>query len=764
MESIEALETTTFSGRRFTRTQLAQVQETVAMFRRLSRKELAATLCEHLKWFSPNKTNKVMSCLKLLEELEEQGIVSLPAKRQTQQRTYLPSKMEAEHEPELRASLGEIGPIELERVSTKEEHDEYKNYLRKYHYLGFKHAVGNQIAYFIVAKNSKKKLGCMLFSGSATYSLAARDAWIGWNEAQRKKLLPLVLRNNRFLIFPWVYVPHLASKALSMVTNRIGEDWLQTYGHQPVLIETFVDKTKYGGTSYQAANWQLVGETTSQNRDDSGNKKSIKDIYLYPLRADFKKQLTGETSNSAQKKRYRNDLKSSNLRAVDDDFIQLWQKVIHVVHEAALEYDDKWRLRKRLISTLILILFVFRLISSKKSQNYGTTIDELWDSCKALNLSLPQKSSIAASSLCNARQKLDEEVFRCINQRIIQNYASSSNEDACWMGHRVFAVDGSKVNLPRHLLENGYETPSKMSGYPQGLLSCLYQLKTKIPFDFELSAHGDERVAAEKHLLHLEKNDVVVYDRGYLSYYMAYLHVKHGINAVFRLSESSFSEVNDFFKSDETDRTVTICASAKIKQNIRKEHKDFDFIPLQLRFVKYTYNQTTYCLGTTLLNSQYGVRELADLYFARWGVEELYKTSKRLFYIEDFHAKSERGVKQELYAHLVLITMNRIFSNHADIQLNGLNSLAPLKGHTFQTNFTNCVHVFARCFEGLLLFQNAVKEKIQDAFGLMARQFSRVRNGRSYVRKSMKPNTSWHPRYSKLDNAKKKAARQLCPA
>lgn len=743
MTSIETLETTTFSGRRFTRKQLIEIQETVARFKKLSRKELAATICEHLQWISPNRTNKIMSCLKLLEDLEEFGLIQLPAKRHDRKPVHLPSKIEAKHEAEFCASLNDIGPIVLERITTKENREEYKNYLRKYHYLGFKHAVGNQIAYFVVANHSRQKLGCILFSGAATYSLAARDTWIGWNDSQRKKLLPLVIRNNRFLIFPWINVPHLASKALSIATNRVSDDWLSMFKYRPVLIETFVDKTKYNGTCYQAANWQLVGETTSQKRDELGDKKSIKDIYLYPLRNDFRKHLTGEVSVATQMKKHRNDLKSSHSRAVDDEFVQTWEKVIHVVHDVAAEYDDKWRIRKRLISTLILILFIFRLVSSKKAQGYATTIDELWDSCKALNLPLPQKSSLAPSSLCDARQKLDEEVFRCINRRIIQEY-TSWDENAQWMGHRIFAVDGSKIHLPRTLLDDGYVLPSPTSGYPQGLVSCLYQLKTQIPFDFELSSHADERAAAEKHLAHLTKDDVVVYDRGYLSYYLLHSHVVRDIHAVFRLPEASFCEIQNFFESDKTDTIVTLNASPGIKTQIRKNYKDFNFIPIQLRLVKYTYNQTTYCLGTTLLSPRYTLQDLADLYFARWGVEELYKVSKRVFLVEDFHAKIERGVKQELYAHFVLITMNRIFSNHADSLLEGFNPSETFDDRTHQTNFTNCVHVFARCFEGLLMFHHTIREKIQDSFRLISRQFSKVRNGRSYTRKSMKPNRNWN--------------------
>jgi hypothetical protein len=743
VESIETLETTTFSGRRFTRAQLAQVQETVGMFQRLSRHELAQTLCEHLEWISPNKSNKFMSCLKLLEELEERGIIKLPAKRQTQERSYRPSKLEAEPEPELRASLEEIGPIELKRVITPEDNDEYKDYLRKYHYLGFKQAVGNQIAYLIVAQNSQKKLGCLLFSGSATYTLEARDRWIGWDEDHRKKLLHLILRNNRFLILPWVKVPHLASKALSMVTSRIGKDWLETYGVQPVLIDTFVDKEKYTGSSYQAANWQLVGETTSQKKDDSGQQKSIKDIYLYPLQADFKQRLLGSVSTSALQKQYRNDLATSRTRQADNAFVELWKNVIQIVQKVAEEYDAKWRLRKRVISTMILVLFIFRLISSKKATGYGTIIDELWDSCKSLELPLPQKESVAPSSMHSARQKLDEHIFRVMNQKIIAAYEFKSPLDDRWMGHSVFAVDGSKLNLPRDLLNHGYHLPTTISNYPQGLLSCLYQLKTKIPYDFELFSKFDERVAAEHHLSILKENDVVVYDRGYPSYWMLHVHMIRGIHGVFRFSESSFNEVRSFFQSTDTDIIVTITGSDYVRRNILKEHKDFDFIPIKLRLVKYTINETTYCLGTTLLDPKYTVDNLAELYHARWGVEELYKVSKRVFLIEDFHAKSERGVKQELYAHFVLITMNRFFSNQADLDINALRFVDMGKKERFQTNFTNCINVFSRTLESLLLLHSRVKEKIQDTFRLIASRFSRIRPERAYARQSMKPNRNW---------------------
>ena len=170
------------------------------------------------------------------------------------------------------------------------------------------------------------------------------------------------------------------------------------------------------------------------------------------------------------------------------------------------------------MSSLLLILFIFRLVSSKNSQSYGSTIDELWDSCHKLQLPLPQREAATPSSFCEARKKLDEKVFRDINQRIIETYEPEPDAQYRWLGHRLFAVDGSKINLPRSFLKLDYPLPSTSANRPQGLLSCLYQLKSKIPFDFELTKHHDERLASERHLLALKEDDVVAYDRGYFSY------------------------------------------------------------------------------------------------------------------------------------------------------------------------------------------------------------------------------------------------------
>ena len=765
MNTIQTLPKTTFSGRRFTRKQLTQVQETVQTLENLSRKELALTLCEHLNWQTPNGKLKVNSCLSLLQELESHGIVTLPAKRKAKAPVRrIPAFDEHPKAPPINDTLDCLGPITLQPITSKEDRECWKAYLQTYHYLGYKHPVGAHLGYFIVSETRQQKLGCLLFSASAAWALAPRDELIGWKKKHRQKLLHLVISNDRFLIFPWINVPNLASHVLSLTTKQIGDHWLSAYGYRPVLIETFVDTTKYDGACYRAANWRYLGKTKGRGRFDPKHehKQTVKDIYVYPLESDWRHTLTSYHRSSSLKKKYWNDIQSSNTRSVGDAFVALWENVVEIISEVASQYDELWRVRNRIIDSMLIILLIFRLVCSKNSQSYGTTIDELWDSCDRMDLPLPQKSAIAPSSFCTARKKLDEAAFKTINQRIIATYAQHHQDNSYrWLGHRIFAVDGSKINLPRSLLSFGYTLPSEKAYHPQGLLSCLYQLKSQMPFDFDLVSHKNERFCAQRHLRVLEKNDVVVYDRGYFSYVMLHQHLKSNIHAVFRLQESSFTVIRDFFSSQQTDIITTIYPSPKARRNITAEHPDFRIVPLQMRLIKYQIDDNIYCLGTTLggENQYSNTQDFADIYHARWGVEELYKVSKHIFIIEDLHAQSERGVKQEIFAHFALVTMNRIFANRADAQLNQSNdSNNPaanttddqrfcLTGqmHKIKTNFKNCVHVFSRSIEELLLLQRKTNTVVERVYHFIISRHQKERPGRSYPRKSMKPERKWYP-------------------
>ncbi|OFV88276.1 MAG: hypothetical protein A3J75_01020 [Acidobacteria bacterium RBG_16_68_9] len=783
MKSVDTLPSTTFSGRRFTRRQLAQVQQTVEQFPKLSRTELARTLCEHLRWTTPNGKYKVESCLSLLEALEAHGVVRLAAKlvRKTPQRRIATFENDPP-DPPIDDALSAVAPIRLQAVgSSGEERERWKAYLQTYHYLGYRQPVGAHLGYFVVSEPRQQKLGCLLFSASAAWALAPRDRWIGWEDKQRKKLLHLILSNDRFLVFPWIHVPSLASHVLSLATRQIAEDWVRTYGYRPVLIETFVDPTHFAGTCYRAANWVLVGQTQGRGRlePDHQCRTSKKDIFVYPLQSHWRQCLSAAPRAAELNKRYRNERRASRTPAIDDGFVALWEKVIHLFHEVAAQYDRKWRVRKRVIDSLILMLLIFRLVCSKNAQSYGTTIDDLWDSCEKLKLPLPQKNSIAPSSFCAARQKLDEAVFQCANQRIIAAYAGDAGPYR-WLGHRLFAVDGSKINLPRELRAFGYQTPGELAPYPQGLLSCLYQLQSQLPFDFDLVSHGNERLCAMRHLEVLEENDVVVYDRGYFSYPLLHRHWKTGIHAIFRLQESSSTVIREFFSSLRTDHEATIDPSPRARADIGSQYPEIEIVPLKLRLLKYQIAGSTFCLGTTLLaaHQRYPLHEFMEVYHGRWGIEELYKVSKRVFVVEDFHARTERGVKQELFAHFVLVTMNRLFANRADTDLNSTQTSALLNPHdssnpapstaTVQgrkTNFKNCVRVLERGLEELLLLHRHIKDAVQRTFRLIVGRHQRIRPNRSYLRKSMRPETKWHPsKESKQKKRTQSAAASLLPA
>jgi len=291
-----------------------------------------------------------------------------------------------------------------------------------------------------------------------------------------------------------------------------------------------------------------------------------------------------------------------------------------IVSVQAREYDQKWQKRKRIINTMLIILFVFRLVFSKNNQGYQTTIIELWDQCHRMNFTLPQTKPVAASALCNARKKLDADIFKNINTRVIATYENMETETSYkWKDHRIFGVDGSKINVPRQLKKQGYKTPSENANYPQGLISSLYQLKSQIPYDFDLVSHGNERTLARNHLKALKQDDVVVYDRGYFSYAMLYHHNESKIHAVFRLKKNSSKVINDFMFSNKIDLIVTILPPKSSVKEIKLKNPEIEFIPIKLRLVKYTYSGTTYTLGTTLLdNEKYSIAELSDLYHARW--------------------------------------------------------------------------------------------------------------------------------------------------
>lgn len=283
------------SGRAFSEAEVEQIQETVRVFSKLSRFELAQTLCEHLGWVSAKGAGKVDSCLNALRRLEALGLIQGPAKRRYGERKREPERGSEDSEAAA-AVVGRVEdfePIELEAVEPRAEVALWNQYVARYHYLGYRRPLGAHQRYFIVSRQDiVRRLGCLLFGPSA-WAVAVRDEWIGWSVRRRAQRLNWVVNNSRFLIFPWVRIANLASRALGLATRRLGEDWQRRYGYRPVLLETFVDPERYRGTCYQAANWVRLGLTAGRGRRDRHTRylSTPKIIYVYPLRADFRSVL-----------------------------------------------------------------------------------------------------------------------------------------------------------------------------------------------------------------------------------------------------------------------------------------------------------------------------------------------------------------------------------------------------------------------------------------------------------------------------------------
>lgn len=286
-------------GRYFTLQELLEIQETARLFPKLSRAELAKTICENLAWVTPTGQYKNDSCLQLLEKLEKQGLIALPAKQESKSpaRKKISFGPQTAPAPLLEGNVADYEPIFLEPVSTSLDFRLWNEYVHRYHSIGYKHPFGANQRYFIIS-SAGQKLGCLLFAAAA-FSLVDRDEWIGWTKTDRSLRVNLIVNNSRFLLFPWVRVKNLASKALSLVVKRIRHDWQARYGYTPVLLETFVDPEKYRGTCYRAANWIFLGRTKGRGRTEMHNKRPFtrKDIYVYPLVPDFRARLKGETDH-----------------------------------------------------------------------------------------------------------------------------------------------------------------------------------------------------------------------------------------------------------------------------------------------------------------------------------------------------------------------------------------------------------------------------------------------------------------------------------
>jgi hypothetical protein len=258
------------------------------------RTRLSRHLCELWAWRTPSGRVKDMACRSLLLKLEARGLLHLPPRQRPPVNAFrnraipvLPHATTPVGGP-----LSALAPLRVEPVDDRSAEALCRSLLARYHYRGYPGGVGERLGYLAWAA-AGRPLACLWF-GAAAWRLAPRDAYIGWDGAARRQRLAWVANNLRFLILPWVQVPHLASHVLGRVARRIAADWTRRYGHPVVLLETFVDP-RFRGTCYRAANWIYVGQTQGRSRNDRAHRRPgpPKAVYLAPLTPRFRELLRG---------------------------------------------------------------------------------------------------------------------------------------------------------------------------------------------------------------------------------------------------------------------------------------------------------------------------------------------------------------------------------------------------------------------------------------------------------------------------------------
>jgi hypothetical protein len=283
-----------YRGRMVTDADVAFIRELIAAHPKASRRALSKRLCEAWNWVQPNGMLRDMVCRGLMLALHRAGHIELPPVRWVN-----PNPLAQDRRPPARTLLRwapvegrlcQMLPLDIRQVRRSGDESLFDSLVETYHYLGYTHPVGEHLKYLISAKGMP--VACMAWS-SAPRHIGCRDRFIGWSAEVRRKNIRLIAYNLRFLILPWVEVPHLASHLLGRMARALPRDWGRIYGHPVYFLETFVDPQRFRGTCYRAANWLVLGRTTGRGKDDLTHRpnRSIKEVWGYPLSKRFRERL-----------------------------------------------------------------------------------------------------------------------------------------------------------------------------------------------------------------------------------------------------------------------------------------------------------------------------------------------------------------------------------------------------------------------------------------------------------------------------------------
>ena len=740
-----------FRNKLITNRHIDTIQKIVHKNPTISRTELSRRVCIAWNWRQANGKIRDQVCRTFLLELEAKDLITLPAKKREApkvDRSKKPVIKIALKEDRCEGRLGEFQPITLKQVRRTKDELLFNSLIEQYHYLGYTRPIGEHLKY--IAYSNDTPLACLSWS-SAPWYIGVRDRYIGWSAEIRQKNLHLMIVNTRYLILPWVKIPHLASHLLALSRRIVPKDWEKIYMHPIYYMETFVDTEKFSGVCYKADNWQYIGLTTGRGKLSRTKKATLskKAVWGYPLRKDFRMLLTDTKKRGGYNKG-------------NTHFIDMWKSSIDTMKQIIEEFDRQWRKRKRRIGTELLLIFIFKLVLSKNKQGYAITLMDMWEEFSEKEVTSIPLNVVAQSSICVARQKLTEDVFVFLNKQLIKEWVPSQKK-LFWNKHRIFGIDGTRVNLPRDLINAGYITQNKKTYYPQGLVSCLYELQSGISYDFELVSHKNERHCAINHLHALDSGDIVVFDRGYFSFSMLRKYNDNNIFTLFRLQAGTANKaVLDFWKGSTVDAQILYKPSNAVVSDTKKIDPHLNFDPITVRLIKYTVDDQMYVLLTTLIDKdKYPLEIFSNLYHARWSTEESYKISKILIDVEDFHSKTERGIKQEIYAHFVLKNIARMLEqkssdirsgphkrqNSSSKKLSQPPVFTNCGNPSVKINFKNCLRVLNKYLLEVLFFPTTkfFKNAFNSLLKSLSSVYQKVRPNRHYPRISRRTLRKWQP-------------------
>jgi hypothetical protein len=282
-----------YRGREVDASDVTFIRDLIARHPDKSRRRLSQELCRAWDWRQQNGVLRDMVCRGLMLELHRAGHITLPPVRFRPHNPLVTRKRKApvaEDRTPIQGRLSDLRPLTFVQVRRTSDEARFDGLIEEHHYLGYTQPVGEHLKYLV--KAGARPVACFALS-SAPRHLGPRDRFIGWSKEARKENIRFLAYNTRFLVLPWVRVPHLASHLLGRMARRISRDWQDLYGHPILYLESFVDPDRFAGTCYRAANWRFLGRTTGRGKDDQTNmpNRSLKEVLGLPLTKRFRETL-----------------------------------------------------------------------------------------------------------------------------------------------------------------------------------------------------------------------------------------------------------------------------------------------------------------------------------------------------------------------------------------------------------------------------------------------------------------------------------------